>query len=60
MILLIWGNKQTNKKDTNELVYKREIDPQTQKTNLWLPMGKVRGEINEEFEINIYSLLYIT
>ena len=60
MILLIWGNKQTNKKDTNELVYEREIDPQTQKTNLWLPMGKVRGEINEEFEINIYSLLYIT
>ena len=29
MILLIWGNKQTNKKDTNELVYEREIDPQT-------------------------------
>ena len=26
--------------DTNELIYKTEIDPQTQKTNLWLPKGK--------------------
>ena len=25
------------KKDTNELIYKTEIDPQIQKTNLWLP-----------------------
>ena len=28
------------KKDTNELMYKTEIDPQTQKTNLWLPKQK--------------------
>ena len=25
------------KKDTNELIYKAEIDSQIQKTNLWLP-----------------------
>ena len=25
---------------TNECIYKTEIDPQTQKTNLWLPKGK--------------------
>ena len=28
------------KKDTNELIYKTEIDAQTWKTNLWLPKGK--------------------
>ena len=28
------------KYDTNEVVYKTEIDSQTQKTNLWLPKGK--------------------
>ena len=28
------------KNDTNELIYKTEIDSQTQKTNLWLPQGK--------------------
>ena len=43
--------------DTNELIYKTEIDPQTQKTNLWLPKGK-GGGINQEFEINIYTLVY--
>ena len=26
--------------DTHELIYKRETDSQTQKTNLWLPKGK--------------------
>ena len=26
--------------DTNELIYKADIDSQTQKTNLWLPKGK--------------------
>ena len=29
------------KKDTNELVYKTETDPQTQTTKLWLPKGKL-------------------
>ena len=28
------------KNDTNELIYKTEIDSQTQKTNLWLPKEK--------------------
>jgi len=28
------------KNDKNELSYKREIDSQTQETNLWLPKGK--------------------
>ena len=36
MILLIC---RTLKKDTNELIYKTEIDSQIQK-NLWLPKGK--------------------
>ena len=31
------------KYDTNELIYKTETDPQTQKTNLWLPKGKAGG-----------------
>ena len=30
------------KNDTNELIYKTEIDSLTQKTNLWLPKCKVR------------------
>ena len=45
MILLFCGILKKN--DTNKLIYKTEIDPQTQKTNLWLPKGKgVGGEIN--------------
>ena len=28
------------KNDTKELTYKTETDSQTQKTNLWLPVGK--------------------
>ena len=37
----MWNLK---KNDTNELIYKTEIDSQTQKTNLWLPKGKGREE----------------
>ena len=37
----MWNLKK--KKGTNELIYKTEIDPQTQKTNLWLPKGKGGG-----------------
>ena len=33
----MWSLK---KNATNELIYKTEIDPQTQKTNLGLPKGK--------------------
>ena len=29
------------KNDTNELIYKTEVDSQTQNTNLWLPKGIV-------------------
>ena len=32
------------KYDTNELIYKAETDSQTQKTELWLPMGQGEGE----------------
>ena len=37
MISLICG---IFKNDTNELICKKEIDSQKQKTNLWLPKGK--------------------
>ena len=47
------------KKKKDKLIYKTEIDPQTQKTNLWLPRRKGRGGINQEVEINIYIILYI-
>ena len=47
------------KKDANELIYKAAIDPQTQETNLWLPKGKEEGGINQEFGINIYTLLHV-
>ena len=35
-IIYMWNLKS----NTNELVYKTEIDSQTLKTNLWLPKGK--------------------
>ena len=45
--------------DTNELIYKTETDLQTSKTNLWLSKGKHSGGgINQEFGINIHTLLY--
>ena len=48
------------KNNTNEFIYKTEIDSQKQKTNLWLPKEKGGGGgINQEFGINIYTLLYI-
>ena len=31
------------KSDTNELIYKIEIDTRSKKTNLWLPKGKGGG-----------------
>ena len=46
MILLIcmWSLK---KNDTNEFIYKIEIDSKILKTNLWLPKGKMgEGGIN--------------
>ena len=41
-ITYMWNLKIKN--DTNELIYKTEINPQTQKTNLLLPKGKSGGE----------------
>ena len=55
MVLFIRG---ISKNDTNELIYKTEIDSQTQKTNLRLPKRE-RGQINQEFGIKIFTLLYI-
>ena len=34
------------KKGTNELIYKTEVESQTQKTNLWLPGREVGKGIN--------------
>ena len=38
MIALICG---TLKNNTNELIYKKETDLQTEKTNSWLPKGEM-------------------
>ena len=46
------------KNDTNELIYKTEMDLQISETNLWLPKGKRGGGINQELRINRYKLLY--
>ena len=46
------------KKWYNELIYKREIESQMEKTNLRLPRGKGRGT-NREIGIDIYTPLYI-
>ena len=55
--LIMWNLK---KKNTNELIYKTEIDSQTQKTNLLLPKGKGGGGgLNQKFGISRYKLLYI-
>ena len=40
MIRLIHG---ILKNDTNELLYNRETNSQTEKRNLWLPKGKGQG-----------------
>ena len=55
-ILLICGIK----KNTNEPIYKTEMESQMQKTNLWLPGGKWgRREKNWEIGIDMYPLLNI-
>ena len=42
---------------TNEVIYKKEITSQTQKTFLWLPKGIEEGlGINQELGVNIYTL----
>ena len=42
-ITYTWNLKKKKKKDTNELIFKTEIDSQTSKTNLWLPKGNHGG-----------------
>ena len=44
--------------DATELIYKTETDSQTQKTSLWLPIGKGGKGINQEFGINMYTNKY--
>ena len=55
MILFIRGIK---KNDTNEPIYKRERDSQTSKINM-VTKGEREGGINEEFGVNICTVLYI-
>ena len=46
------------KDDTNELIYKREIDLQNRKQTE-NQGGKGEGKVNYEYEINKYILQYI-
>ena len=54
-ITCMWTLK---KKGTYELIYKTEIDPQTQKTKLELPKGKAERMINQENGTNIHTTIY--
>ena len=45
------------KYDTNELIYKRESNTKTERTDLWLPKG--RQEKDWEFGISRSKLLHI-
>ena len=48
------------KYDTNELIYEREAELQTWRTDLWLPRGRgCREGMDWEFEISRHKLLYI-
>ena len=48
------------KNNTAECICKTETDPQIYKKNLWLPKRRGKGGgTNQEFGINIYTLLYI-
>ena len=49
---------QENRKDTNELIYKTEIDPETQNTNM-ITKGERGSGINQESGTNLYTPLYI-
>ena len=40
-------------------LFTKEKQSHRPQTNLWLPKGKGAGGINEEFGINIYTLLNI-
>ena len=45
------------KKDTNELIYKTEIDSQTEKINLWLPKWGERDKLGV-WDLNIHTTIY--
>ena len=47
-----------SKNDTNELIYKTETDSDIE-NKLTVTKGKGREEKNQEFGINIYTLLYM-
>ena len=49
---------ESKKNDTNEPIYKRERDSQTSKINM-VTKGEREGGINEEFGVNICTVLYI-
>ena len=46
------------KYDTNEPIYETETDSQTQRTDLWLPTGRVGEGMEWEFGISRCKLLY--
>ena len=50
------GNLQNN---TNQYIYKIETDLQTRKQSCGYQWKKRGGEINKEYGINRYTLLYI-
>ena len=56
-ITYMWNLK---KNDTNELIYKIEIDSQTQKTNLWLPTGKAGKDKLGAGDQQIHTTVYKT
>jgi len=49
---------ESKKIDKNAFIYKIETDPQTWKTNLWLPQRKKLGRDKLGIWINLYTLLY--
>ena len=51
------------KNGMNELIYETEIDSQTQKTNLWLPKGRVEGRGRDKlgvYDEHIHTTIYKT
>ena len=44
-------NLKKKKKDTNELIYRTEVESQIQETNLWLPKGLMKGVGRGKLEI---------
>ena len=49
---------ESKKNDINGLIYKSELDPQTEKTNLWLPEEMGEGVCGRRY-IRSFRLTYI-